>query len=175
MTGKVISLEFINTDLCLYMFPSGEGIHVVNTFDGNVNVRIRGTPVDMLTYLISTRGKSSTFSGTMEIIGDVGLAQHFQAILKNIDLDWEEHLSRRVGDSVAHKLGNVFRYTMKYAIETKRTLELDVSEYLRYEKEILPDRSEIAEYAILVDELRDDVERLKLRIERLDRAILSRP
>ncbi|OGT84016.1 MAG: hypothetical protein A3G96_03140 [Gammaproteobacteria bacterium RIFCSPLOWO2_12_FULL_52_10] len=109
----------------------------------------------------------------MEVSGDVGLAQRFQKIVKDLDLDWEEHLSHWFGDTLAHKLGNAVRGSVQFAKATKRTLELDVSEYLRYEKEVLPEISEVNDYITAIDVLRDDVERLKLRIDKLARAAVG--
>lgn len=167
LSAKVISLEFINTDIILYILPGDEGFRFLAKFDGNVNVRIRGTPLDMLSYLMVTRTESTTFTGSMEIIGDVGLAQRLQFIMKNIDFDWEEHLSHWLGDTLAHKFSNALRSTLRFGIEVKTTLAMDVSEYLRFEKDVLPDHMEMDQFSSLVDELRDDVERLKIRIERI--------
>lgn len=167
LSAKVISLEFINTDIILYVLPGDEGFRFLAEFDGDVNVRIRGTPLDMLSYLMATKTESTTFTGSMEIIGDVGLAQRLQFIMKNIDFDWEEHLSHWLGDTLAHKFSNALRSTLKFGIEVKTTLAMDMSEYLRFEKDVLPDHMEIDQFSSLVDELRDDVERLKIRIERI--------
>ena len=67
------------------------------------------------------------------------------------------------------RLGNKIKSTIKFSKDSKKTLELDVSEYLRYEKEILPDQLEIDEFTSLVDKLRNDVDRLKLRIDKITR------
>lgn len=169
ISGKVLSLEFINTGLVVYIFPNSDGVRLEENYAGEVNVSIRGTPVNMIAYLMSSTANGEGFTGKLEIIGDVGLAQRFQSIMKNIDLDWEEHLSHWLGDTLTHKLGNVLRSSIKFAANTKRTLELDVSEYLRYEKEVLPDQFEVDEYINAIDALRNDAERLKIRIDKLAR------
>jgi ubiquinone biosynthesis protein UbiJ len=48
-----------------------------------------------------------------------------------------------------------------------RTIGLDISEYLRYERKTLLDKSELDEFNHAVDKIRNDVERLQKRIERL--------
>lgn len=170
LSGKALSLEFINTGLVLYIIPDMEGVRLYTDYSGQVNVSIRGSPVNLAAYLMSSSGKGEGFTGRLEIIGDVGLAQDFQSIIKEVDLDWEEFLSRWLGDTLVHKMGNMVRDTINFARDTKRTLELDVSEYLRYEKEILPEQSEVDEYIAAIDELRNDTERLKLRVNRLAQA-----
>ncbi|MBF8268681.1 MAG: SCP2 protein [Gammaproteobacteria bacterium] len=170
LAGKVLAFEFINTGLVLYIFPAADGVRVDVEHTGAVNVTVRGTPVNMLAYLLSNKGGGEGFTGRMEVIGDIGLAQRFQRIIKDLDLDWEEHLSHWLGDTLAHKLGNVVRGSVQFAKATRQTLEQDVSEYLRYEKEVLPETSEVNDYITAIDVLRDDVERLKLRIDKLARA-----
>ena len=170
LSGKVLSLEFINTGLVLFIIPDTDGVRLDTEYPGEADVAIRGSPVNLVAYLMSSSGKGEGFTGRLEIIGDVGLAQDFQSIIKEADLDWEEFLSRWLGDTLAHKMGNMARSTINFARNTKRTLELDVSEYLRYEKEILPEQSEVDEYITAIDELRNDTERLKLRVNKLTRA-----
>ena len=170
LSGRVLSLEFINTGLVLYIIPDTGGVSLDTDYSGEVNVSIRGSPVNLIAYLMSSSGKGEGFTGRLEIIGDVGLAQEFQSIIKDVDLDWEEFMSRWLGDTLAHKMGNMVRGTLNFARDTKHTLELDVSEYLRYEKEILPEQSEVDEYIAAIDELRNDTERLKLRVNKLARA-----
>ena len=173
LSGKVIALEFINTGLKFYLFPCAGGIQLQDNYDGDANVKIMATVPDMLSYLLSSGDESKSPSGTLQVVGDVGLAQRFQSIIRNTDLDWEEFLSRYTGDIVAHKLGNLVRQTGTFARHTGDTLRQDISEYLLYEKEILPVREDIEDYVSSVDELRNDVERLRHRIERLERSITT--
>lgn len=170
LSGRVLALEILNTGLVLHLIPATEGIRLESDYNGEANVTIRGTPVNLLAYLMSTSGKADGFTGRLEIIGDVGLAQDFQTLIKNIDLDWEEFLSHWLGDTFAHKMGNIFRGSLNFVRDTRHTLELDVSEYLRYEKEYLPEKNEVEEYITAIDALRNDAERLNLRIDKLVKA-----
>lgn len=174
LDGKTLSLEFVNTKFTLYIFPDAKGFRLEDYYEGEVDVCIRGTPVNMISYLVSAGGGGEGFTGRMEITGDIGLAQQFQSIMKNIDLDWEEHLSHVLGDTFAHKVGNIFRRSLRFAADTRRTLELDISEYLRYEKEVLPEQTEVNEFISAIDEMRDDAERLKLRVDKLEKVIQDR-
>ena len=170
LSGRVLALELLNTGLVLHLMPAPDGMRLESDYSGEANVTIRGTPVNLLAYLMSTSGKADGFTGRLEIIGDVGLAQDFQALIKNVDLDWEEFLSHWLGDTLAHKMGKIFRGSVNFVRNTKHTLELDVSEYLRYEKELLPEKHEVEDYITAIDELRNDAERLNLRINKLAKA-----
>ena len=110
-------------------------------------------------------------SGTIEITGNIALAQKIIGIIKGLDPDWEEKLSEWVGDSIAHGTGNAIRSTLKVARYAGDTLRDNASEYLRYESGLVPDRVEINDFNSAVDVLRNDVERLKSRISRLQQSV----
>lgn len=173
LTGRVIALEFIKTRFRFYILPSASGIQLLSSYKDKVHVTIRATPSDMLNYLITSQSGTVSTAGSLEVIGDVGLAQQFQGIMKNVDLDWEEYLSRYTGDVFSHKFGNFLRGGLKFGQQARVTLEQDIGEYLQFEKELLPDQTELEKFYASVDELRDDVERLKMRIERLHRTTVG--
>jgi len=166
LTGKVIAMEIIGLNHVIYLQFYAAGITIRKECAGKVDVTIKGRPVTLLVMLF-TREENTT-PRDMEIIGDAGLAQRFQSIMKNMEIDWEEYLSHWMGDTLAHKLGNLFRDVREYVKETKNTIGMDISEYLRYEKEILTDQSEVDEFVAAVDFIRNDVERLRQRITRLE-------
>ena len=87
--------------------------------------------------------------------------------MKGFEPDWEETISHWCGDTVARKLGNFVRKTSDAIQKGINTFELDVSEYLRYETEAVPDKQEMNEFFSRVEAIRHDVERLKMRIARL--------
>lgn len=173
--GRAALNDLAGGTLAVILDGTGYRLSLRITVDGMVvdegpapdaDVTIKGTPTAFLGFL---RGEKAATAGSIDISGDVALAQEFQTILKNLDLDWEEPLSVWVGDTLARKAGNLLRGTARFLAQTRRTLEADISEYLRYETEVLPDRTEIDDFNNAVDSLRDDAERLKVRIDRLQR------
>ncbi len=146
-----------------HILPSGDGITLASEYEGKADVAIKGRPSALLGMITAEK----VGAGDIEINGNVGLAQKFQSILKNMDVDWEEYLSHFVGDITAHNVGNLLRGVSRFAMATGKTIGMDISEYLRYEKEALLDKLELDEFIQTVDKLRNDVERLQKRVERL--------
>ena len=165
LAGKVFEIDVQNTDIRIFILPSGEGITLASEYEGKADVAIKGRPSALLGMITAEK----VGAGDIEIYGNVGLAQKFHSILKNMDVDWEEYLSHFVGDITAHNVGNFFRGMSQFAKASGKTIGLDISEYLRYEKEVLLDKSELDEFNHSVDKLRNDVERLQKRIERLEK------
>lgn len=163
LTGKVFEIDILNTDIRIFILPTGEGIVLASEYGGKADVVIKGRPAALLGMITAEK----VGARDVEINGNVGLAQKFQSILKNIDVDWEEYLSHFIGDITAHKVGNFLRGMSRFAMTTGKTIGLDISEYLRYEKEAVLDKSELDEFNQSVDKLRNDVDRLQKRVERL--------
>ncbi|MFT5425566.1 MAG: ubiquinone biosynthesis protein UbiJ [Gammaproteobacteria bacterium] len=163
LTGKVFEIDILNTDIRIFILPTGEGIVLSSEYEGKADVAIKGRPSALLGMITAEK----VGAGDVEINGNVALAQKFQSILKNMDVDWEEYLSHFIGDITAHKVGNFLRGMSRFAKVTGKTIGMNISEYLRYEKEAVLDKSELDEFNQSVDKLRNDVDRLQKRVERL--------
>lgn len=167
LAGKVIAIEILGPKITFCLEFHAGGITLKTAPDDKPNVTIRARPVAFMALVLDRGDSPGATSPEMEILGDAGLAQRFQQILTAVEIDWEEHLAAITGDTAAHKLGRFIQHARTSLREARETIGMDISEYLRYEKEILPVREEVDEFIAAVDELRNDAERLRLRIERL--------
>ena len=168
LDGKTVRILINDLDSPVYLKFTRNGISLMSEYRDKVDVTLRASIITYCSMLLSGQDKNVTTIGNMEITGDVGLAQQLQSIIKSLDIDWEEYISRWVGDYPAHKIGNVFRSAKKYFRDSKKLMGMNISEYLRYEKEMLPDQDEIEEFIAAVDTIRNDIDRLAQRIQRLD-------
>lgn len=169
MKGRTIVLEVIDTPFSLCIEVAGTGILLRAGHETGPDVTLRGTAPGLIGFLHASLREKSRAPASIEVIGDVNLAQEFQSVMKKFEPDWEEALSRWIGDTAARKFGNFVRDAARTMKKGLRTIELDISEYLRFEAGSVPDRSEVDEFFSSVDELRNDVERLKIRIAKLGR------
>jgi len=168
LSGRVVRIEFINTRLILNLLLTDHGIQIDYADARQADVLIKGTPINILLYAISTRSGNTHISGEVEIAGDAGLAQKFQRLMQRIDVDWEEQLSRITGDTLSRKTSNSIMAGVGFLRQLKRKIAMDISEYALYEKEVLPDKDEIDDFNRSVDVLRNDLERMKQRIKKLE-------
>ena len=170
LSGKVIQVELINTaQPVISLLPNVHGIQFDMDYQGTGDVLIRGTPLNLLAYMNSSREGRTAVTGKIEIKGDLGLVQDFQRLLHRLEIDWEEHLSRVVGDTLARKTNNAVNNGVDFLRQLKSKVLMDLSEYALYETEALPDRDEIESFNSSIDVLRDDLERIKQRLGRLIR------
>ncbi len=168
LSGKVIQLELLNTGQPVTSLIINEhGVMVDLEYAGTGDVLIRGTPLDLLVYMRSSTGDRQAVTGNMEIRGDLGLAQDFQRLLRRFEVDWEEQAARLVGGTLARKASAIVARGAGFLQHLKSKIEMDLSEYVLYETEVLPEREEVERFNNSVDTLRDDLERLKQRFHKL--------
>ncbi len=168
LSGKVIRIELINTRLVFNLLLQDHGIHIDQADPGQADVLIKGTPMSMLFYVLASRAGNTHLPEEIEIVGDVGLAQRLQGLLQRMDVDWEERLSHITGDTLSRKTGNALMAGVDFLRQFKRKIEMDISEYALYEREVFPDEDEVNGFNNAVDVLRHDLERMKQRINKLD-------
>jgi len=171
LSGRVIAIEVPAAGVTLMLEFEASGLRLKPAGTASPDVTIRGGPLSLLGLLLSKDLDEPGPTADLEIAGDVNLAQQFQAVMRNLEIDWEEYLSGWTGDTAARKLGLLFAGARRCGRETVHAIAQDVGEYLKYEQEALPDRSEVEEFVAAVDAIRDDAERCRQRIARLERRI----
>jgi ubiquinone biosynthesis protein UbiJ len=174
MHGKVIRLDLSGVGASFYLIPDPNGILVLNRFEGPADCTLRGSPFDLMRMRGSKESAEQLFKGSVEIEGDSALAQAFGTLLADLDIDWEEQLSRVTGDVAAHEIGKLVRSALHWGRSVNKTTEQNLREYLQEELRLLPARLEITSFLDEVDRLRDDVERLEARLQRLKQRLDDR-
>ncbi len=164
--GKLIRLHIRGVEVDLYLIPAPDGIQLYSQFDGEPDCTLSGAPL-AFARLVGGERADQLFAGAVEIRGDSETGQRFGDVLADLDIDWEEQVSRLTGDVAAHQIGAGARAAGRWGRQAIDTLPADLAEYLQEEARLLPTRIEIEELACAVDLLRDDVERLAARIQRL--------
>jgi ubiquinone biosynthesis protein UbiJ len=164
LEGKVICLELAREiePLRLYVLPDAAGVRVAGSYSGVPDVTITGSPAVFLRQLAGP-----AVSAELKIRGDVELGSRFQRALAGFAPDWEEGLSRIVGDVPAHRIGQLARSLRDFGGRAASTLRVDTAEYLLEEARLLAPRTRVEGFLKEVDRLRMDVDRLAKRIERV--------
>jgi ubiquinone biosynthesis protein UbiJ len=167
--GRLIAIELAGFGTRIDLIPGPDGLQVFGAYKGEPDCLLRGSPLALARMGLAERKEDQLFGGEVQIEGDTRLAQEFGAFLGGLDVDWEEQLSRLVGDPIAHQVGSGLRMVADWGRKSSDTLNQDLKEYLQEEGRLVPTAYEVQGFLDRVDTLRDDVERLAARIERLAR------
>jgi len=106
----------------------------------------------------------------LNLVGDIYVAQTFSALLKDLDIDWEEQLSQYTGDVMAHQTFTSMRTMFDTAKAQIEQGAVELGEYLTQSDSIAVKPSEMMGFSRGVTRLRSATERLSARIALLEQA-----
>lgn len=169
LSGTCIAVELRGLNSQFYIKPVTNAILLDTSSDLPPDTTLSGTPISLLRMMATPSDSRLLASGDVQLHGDIELGRRFKALIQNLDIDWEELLSRYTGDILAHPIGNAIRGFKTWSQQATKSLGQNIAEYLREESRILPNRGEVAIFLDSVDQLRADLDRLEARIQRLHR------
>lgn len=103
------------------------------------------------------------------ITGAADFAEALGFVLRHLDWDAEEDLSRVVGDIAAHRLVKTAGNVAAAQAEAARRLAENVAEYLRYEQPAGVGKAALAAFAVEVGALRQAADALERRLAALNK------
>lgn len=165
--GRVIGIDIKGPNRTVYLLINDNRISAVNKYDKEPDATIIGSPAALFKLGLHRDSAPLFFAGEVEIRGDTRLGRRFKSLLAEMEIDWEEHLSRFVGDIAAHRIAGLVNDLRKWSKSAADNFADDVGEYLQEESRDVLSAAEMEMFYQQVDELRDDTERLKARIDRL--------
>lgn len=166
LDGRVVEIVFSGVEQRLCVSIDQETVLLTATPDREPDLRLKGSPIAFARYVMAPDRIEITESG-ISIEGDIGLAQRFTAVLRRLDIDWEEWASRYVGDVAAYRAGRFIESFRGWAANSSHQARRDVTEYLQEELRVLAPRERVQRLMNDIDVLRSHVERLDQRIRRL--------
>lgn len=166
LSARVIAVRVRDTALSMYFTIGDDAVDLTTASDAEPDVVLTGSLL-ALARMAGQRGEGAIRDGSLDLTGDAETAQAFQRLLAFARPDIEEELSGLVGDVAAHRLGEIARGIGRWGRGVRSTMRDNIREYLQEESRSLPSRYEVERFAKDVDVLRDDVDRLAARIDKL--------
>ena len=168
LEGRIICLQLDGLAIQLYLFPSVDDVMILEAYDGVADTTIQGTPVALARLGLTSDKQAEMFEGDVKITGDLKLGRKFNRLFASLDIDWEEQLSKVVGDMAAHTLGNITRHLFSWHQRNEQSMKMNTTEYLQEEIRYIPSQNQADSFYHDVDQLRDDVARIEARINKLE-------
>ena len=101
----------------------------------------------------------------LDVQGDMQIAQDFSSLMKEMEIDWEEHLSRYTGDVIAHQVMKTGKKVHETALSQLQKLGKMISEGAIEEKKVAAPAIAVVHFSDQVHQVRADVERLQSRVD----------
>lgn len=103
--------------------------------------------------------------------GDTELAAALSRVLRNMSWEYEEDLSKLIGDIPAHQIAGFGRKTIAEIRKQGLNLAEMFAEYWQEEQPLIAKKRHIQQFMHEAERLRDDVERLDKRLDKLTAAL----
>ncbi len=149
----------------------------LNIHNGKINVSashapspdviIKGTPLSLLHMSLNKENRKQFFAEDVVMEGNLELGQQIIDLFDAMEIDWEEHSSRVLGDVSAHQLGRFVKGVKSFVNKTRESILQNINEYVHEEALVFPPREALNDFFHDIDALRMDADRLEIRIKNL--------
>jgi len=134
----------------------------VGTGEPHVTIAVDGAQLPALLF------DPQALLRNVRLSGDAEFAQALSQVLQNLRPEPEEDLARFVGDAAAVRIVGFLRAVAAQVREGSSRLTATTADYFVAENPLLITREEAEKFSVDVATLRDAVERLAKRLERLE-------
>lgn len=166
LEGSSFRLELDGLDLGVTLVSRGDRLELSDCRE--VDAKLAGRPLS-LARLAASGDEDVLRSRAVRISGDPLVAQDFRDLIRIAAPDFEEELSRLVGDLAARRLANAARGLAGWGLDATDRLSRDVAEFLQEESRDLPARAEVEAFLDQVDAAAEALARVEARLTRLER------
>lgn len=173
LQGKVITIEMLPFHFVFQATFREQGIQIETDEYLTSETKITGTPLQMLGVMVSKENRQRFFAEDLTIQGDAEFAQQVIELFDHLQIDWEEHLSRMIGDTPAYQTGRLIRGIDNWLNRMDDTLSQNINEYLHEEKPWFPAREALNDFFTEIDTLRMDIDRMAVKIKHLETSIIE--
>lgn len=166
LDGTTVAIRVKDTALAGYFTVNEDSIALSQSAANEPDICISGSLLT-LARMASSGDVNAIRDGSLELTGDAETAEAFQNLLIAARPDIEEGVATIVGDAAAHSLGELGRGMGRWARDARSTMGANIREYLQEESREAPSRYELERFSEELGILRDDVDRLIARFDRL--------
>lgn len=167
LAGRRLVLRMATPPLALQVTVDGERLRVGPAGDGEPDLSVRATLGGLLAQLPFLRRDDAPAVGSLRIEGDADLARRLQRLAERFDPDWDRPFTAAFGDLVGVQVAQLVRGALRTARTAAGVVAANAADFVQHESRDVVPREELAAFFDDVDTVRDDVERLAARIERI--------
>ncbi|GAA5066709.1 ubiquinone biosynthesis accessory factor UbiJ [Lysobacter panacisoli] len=167
LDGRRVAVRLASPPLALQIRVAGERLEVGPVQDDEPDLSVRSTLGGLLSQLPFLRDDNAPPVGKLRIEGDADLARRLQKLAERFDPDWQQPFVRVFGEILGVQVANAFAAGLRHARDAAGAFASNAAEFVTEESRDVVPREELNAFLDDVDTLRDDVERIAVRITRL--------
>ncbi|MDR7135616.1 ubiquinone biosynthesis protein UbiJ [Lysobacter niastensis] len=168
LDGRRLVLRLASPPLALQIRVAAERLEVGPVEEASEpDLSVRSTLGGLLSQLPFLRNDDAPPVGKLRIEGDADLARRLQRLAERFDPDWQRPFVQVFGEVVGVQVAGAFAAALRHARGAAGALASNAAEYVTEESRDVVAREELNAFHDDVDALRDDAERLAVRVSRL--------
>ncbi|HEV8695999.1 MAG TPA: SCP2 sterol-binding domain-containing protein [Lysobacter sp.] len=168
LDGRSVALRVAAPNLALQVRVAGDRLEVGPVDDATEpDLSVRSTLAGLISQLPFFRNDNAPPVGKLRIEGDADLARRLQRLAERFDPDWQQPFAAVFGDVLGVQIANALRAGLRYARDAAGTFATNAAEFVTEESRDVVARDELNAFYDDVDTLRDDAERIAVRVARL--------
>ncbi len=168
LSGRVVKIEW--GSLIYYWLFKSDSIYLSKDYNGPADLILRGSTFDFLRMAFIKKDKAFT-DIPLQVVGDMEFGKQFRDFFSTLEIDYEEQLSKKIGDALAYPLIQALKTISLWARQNIENLSENVTNYVQTEMNWLVPDEELQFFFSDVDDLRDDCARLEARINSLQKGL----
>ena len=171
LDGQRIALTLESPALAMQIGVSGPRLTVGPvdpSLEPDLSVRSTlGGVLAQLPFLANARRSNSAPAGRVKVSGDAELARRLQQLATRFDPDWQQPFVKAFGEVLGVQIAQTLRAALVQARRSAKDLAETAAEYVTEESRDVVPRAELEAFHDDVDVIRDDIERMAVRVSRL--------
>jgi len=167
LRGKSVRIDARGLGWVVFVESLGTSLRLSKASEREAEAGISGSLMS-LAALAGTHPEEVIRRGDVSIRGDAEVAQKFRELAMLLKPDVEEELSKLIGDTPAHQALRFVRGLAGAGRRAATTSVRNAAEYLAHESRDLVPRAEAEDFYRGVERLREDLDRLDARAQRLE-------
>ncbi|GGD51552.1 ubiquinone biosynthesis accessory factor UbiJ [Pseudoxanthomonas indica] len=168
LEGRRIQLTLESPPLALEIRVGGGELQVGPVSEiHEADLAVRSSLGGLLSQLPFLRRDHGAPVGKVRISGDAELARRLQQLASRFDPDWQQPFTAVFGDVIGVQVAQAARAALQQARDGAQRLAENTAEFLTEESRDVVGRAELNAFHDDVDSVRDGVERLAVRVQRL--------
>lgn len=167
LEGRTLAVQAQTPQLQLFISIRAGKLRLSPVFEGAATATLGGPASGLLRLLLQGGTPASLAPFGVELQGSTGFMQDLQTLLRDLDIDWQFHLSRLIGDLPVAAMDRSLDAGIGFAGDTLAAARDNLRDYVRYESGLLPDASALQQFQAGLLELGLQLDRLEARVAQL--------
>lgn len=168
LEGRRIQLSLESPPLAMEIRVGGGELQVGPVSEiHEADLAVRSSLAGLLSQLPFLRRDHGAPVGKVRISGDAELARRMQQLAERFDPDWQQPFTSVFGEVIGVQVAQATRAALRQARDGAQRLAETTAEFLTEESRDVVGRAELNAFHDDVDSVRDGVERLAARVQRL--------